>query len=290
MKNTIIYLLIVLFPVATKAQDAIYEKSDSILIEEIIKRHTLDSYRSAGELAIAIAEEFEGMEYVANTLDNTKKEQLFISCDKLDCTTFVELVAAMTITVCNNENKFADVCRNLENIRYRDGIRNGYQSRLHYFSWWIDDNRKKRIVEEVTADSPHRHSRLYINYMSSHPDNYRQLKESPRVISEIEKFEIPYRDISISYIPKDKLNAGSNILNIKNGDIIALVTTINGLDVTHVGFAFWKDEELHLMHASSKEGKVIKDKTTLYEYQKGKKSQTGIRVIRIQPCTGTKNL
>lgn len=46
MKNTIIYLLIVLFPVATKAQDAIYEKSDSILIEEIIKRHTLDSYRS----------------------------------------------------------------------------------------------------------------------------------------------------------------------------------------------------------------------------------------------------
>ena len=126
--------------------------------------------------------------------------------------------------------------------------------------------------------------------MSSHPDNYRQLKENPRVISEIEKFEIPYRDISISYIPKDKLNAGSNILNIKNGDIIALVTTINGLDVTHVGFAFWKDEELHLMHASSKEGKVIKDKTTLYEYQKGKKSQTGIRVIRIQPSTGTKNL
>ena len=114
MKNTIIYLLIVLFPVATKAQDAIYEKSDSILIEEIIKRHTLDSYRSTGELAIAIAEEFEGMEYVANTLDNTKKEHLFISCDKLDCTTFVELVAAMTITVCNNENKFADVCKFLE--------------------------------------------------------------------------------------------------------------------------------------------------------------------------------
>lgn len=71
------------------------------------------------------------------------------------------------------------------------------------------------------------------------------------------------------------------MLKIADGDIIALVTTIDGLDISHVGFAFWKDGKLHLLHASSAEGKVIMDTTTLYDYQKNKRTQIGIRVLRI---------
>ena len=38
---------------------------------------------------------------------------------------------------------------------------------------------------------------------------------------------------------------------------------------------------LHLLHASSAKNKVIKDPLTLYEYQKDKKKQIGIKVLRI---------
>ena len=69
---------------------------------------------------------------------------------------------------------------------------------------------------------------------------------------------------------------------INDGDIVALVTNIDGLDVSHIGFAFWQDGKLHLLHASSGEGKVIRDHTTLFSYQMGKSRQTGIRVIRIK--------
>ena len=83
------------------------------------------------------------------------------------------------------------------------------------------------------------------------------------------------------YIPKGWLNRQPEELPIVNGSILALTTTINGLDVTHVGFAYWVGGKLHLLHASSQEGKVILDPMTLYEYQKDKKTHTGVRVIVI---------
>ena len=70
-------------------------------------------------------------------------------------------------------------------------------------------------------------------------------------------------------------------LKIKNGDILAITTHIKGLDVVHVGFAIWKGEKLHLLHASSNAMKVIEDPQSLYEYSKNKKAHTGVRAIRI---------
>ena len=64
--------------------------------------------------------------------------------------------------------------------------------------------------------------------------------------------------------------------------IIALVTTVKGLDISHVGFAYWNDGTLHLLHASSGTGKVIKDTVTLFNYQKNRNKQIGIRVLRLK--------
>ena len=93
---------------------------------------------------------------------------------------------------------------------------------------------------------------------------------------------MPFRNINVPYIPKELLNDNRESMDIEDGDIVALVTNIDGLDVSHIGFAFWQDGKLHLLHASSGEGKVIRDHTTLFSYQMGKSRQTGIRVIRIK--------
>mgnify|MGYP003311338130 CR=1 FL=1 len=111
-----------------------------------------------------------------------------------------------------------------------------------------------------------------------HEDIWNKLNDHEQRIEELEK---PFRGISSSYIPKECLNDKENIKHIKNGDIIALVTTVAGLDIAHVGFAYWKEGNLHLLHASSAKSKVIKDPLTLYEYQKNKKRQIGIKVLRI---------
>ena len=78
------------------------------------------------------------------------------------------------------------------------------------------------------------------------------------------------------------MNLSSSELKIKNGDILAITTNIKGLDVVHVGFAFWKGEELHMLHASSVANKVIEDSLSLYEYSKNKKAHPGVRAIRFK--------
>ena len=63
--------------------------------------------------------------------------------------------------------------------------------------------------------------------------------------------------------------------------IIAFTTSINGLDVTHTGFAYQKDGELTFIHASSAKNKVIIDSLTLSDYCNLQKSSTGIIVAKL---------
>ena len=96
------------------------------------------------------------------------------------------------------------------------------------------------------------------------------------------RIEQRYTDYAVCYISKEFLNLSPEQLPIRHGDILALVTTIEGLDVTHLGFAFWQDEQLYLMHASMNEKRVVIDKQTLYEYLKNRISCPGVRVVRLR--------
>lgn len=264
------------------AYNAIYQKSDSVRIENILKQLQGEEYKTTGDIVLAVACEFIGTPYVSGTLDKEQSENLIVNSGEVDCTTFVEQVTAIVLTHKQKKSSFHSFCDNLERIRYRNGICNGYASRLHYISQWICDSAKHDDILEITGNAHTATQHLSLDFMSKHPDSYKQLKENKELINEIEKHELPFRDIDIKYIPKSRLNNSSISLNIENGDIIALVTAIEGLDVSHVGFAFWKNGKLHLLHASSNRESVIADEKTLYDYQKDRKSHLGVRVFRIK--------
>ena len=227
------------------------------------------------------AKKMLGVPYVAGTLDENEKEQLVVRLDALDCTTFVETVLAFSMADKRGERDFEAFKKALTDIRYRDGLLNGYASRLHYFSDLIRNNEQMGIVRECTSESACAQSQeLWLDFMSTHVDSYLPMKKNPELVKDIALYETEWQGVSISYIPKDKLNLSSDDLKIKNGDILAITTNIKGLDVVHVGFAYWKGEELHLLHASSNAMKVIEDAQSLYDYSKNKKAHTGVRAIR----------
>jgi hypothetical protein len=89
--------------------------------------------------------------------------------------------------------------------------------------------------------------------------------------------EISARSV-YAMIPKAKINDCAS--HIKNGDIVCFVTNIEGLDVTHVGFAYWKDDVLGFIHASSVAKKVFIDPKSLQRYAENVKSTIGIMVVR----------
>ena len=228
------------------------------------------------------AKKMLGVPYVAGTLDENEKEQLVVRLDALDCTTFVETVLAFSMADKRGERDWKGFKKALTDIRYRDGLLNGYASRLHYFSDWIRNNEQMGIVRECTSESACAQSQeLWLDFMSTHVDSYLPMKKNPELVKDIALYETEWQGVSISYIPKDKLNLSSDDLKIKNGDILAITTNIKGLDVVHVGFAYWKGEELHLLHASSNAMKVIEDTQSLYDYSKNKKAHTGVRAVRV---------
>ena len=191
----------------------------------------------------------------------------------------MELVLAIAKTVNDGSHRFADVCRNLETIRYRNGKNRGYASRLHYISWWIADSAKTGMIEDVTSQISNERQPLNINFMSNHSCSYPRLAENPKMVKEIERMEIPYRGIEVSYIPKEKSGL-YGCKEIMAGDIIAITTSTPGLDVAHIGFAYYNNGTLCLLHASSNKGKVIKDTTPLSDYLANNRRHTGIRVFR----------
>ena len=256
------------------------QNQDSLKVESWLKEAVTlpkDSCRT-----LHFAKQMLGVPYVAGTLDGNEEERLVVHLDKVDCTTFVEVVLALTIADKEGKRDYGSFKESLRKIRYRNGELNGYASRLHYFSDWIRDNERKGFVKECTFDTPCAQTQtLWLDFMSTHSDSYLPMKKDASLVKEIASLEKEWQGIEISYIPKEHLNLSPDELKIKNGDILSITTNIKGLDVVHVGFAFWKGEKLHLLHASSVAKKVIEDPQPLYEYAKNKKAHTGVRVIRV---------
>lgn len=252
--------------------------NDSIKVERLLQeaiRLPADSSRT-----LFFAQKMMGIPYVANTLDVKDEETLIVHLDKVDCTTFVETVLALSLTEKKGKIDFGSFKQALQYVRYREGRLDGYASRLHYFSDWIKDNEKKGIVRERTRGIRISISQvLQLDFMSTHRDSYRQLRNNLLLTTQIAEIEKAWKNVSVSYIPKACLNASSEELEIKNGDILAITTNIEGLDVVHTGFAIWMGGKLHLLHASSAMKKVILDPQSLFDYSRNKKAHTGVRVV-----------
>ena len=232
---------------------------------------------SAGNLICAIGSYFLGAPYEPGTLEIGHKEKLIVNFVQFDCFTFVETVLALTGCVADDQITLQEFRRQLQFIRYRNGVIDGYSSRLHYFTDWLRDNVQKKILRDISRELGAVNLRKKINYMTTQRSAYSALRDE----NKFKKMLLVEKNISrrIFYvIDENKIGQIKN--EIKNGDIIAFTANTEGLDVAHVGFALWQGGNLHLLHASSKEGKVIVSKKTLAAYLKQNKKFTGFIVAR----------
>ena len=128
---------------------------------------------------VALGKMLEGTPYGAGTLEGDT-ERLRIDMQRMDCTTFVETVAAMAMTLNEGRSSWHDMVYNLERLRYRQGKLDGYASRLHYVSDWIIDNAHRGNVTDMTprvVENPSYQVKT-IDFMSRNRDKYAALADS----------------------------------------------------------------------------------------------------------------
>lgn len=237
----------------------------------------------SANLMLWYGKEFVGTPYKAQTLEINPKESLIVNLREMDCTTFVETVAALTLTTREKSVSYDAFKKNLQRIRYRLGQLDGYASRNHYFQWWIESNSEMGLVKEIVPSTGARTMTLHLHYMSRHAGSYPMLKDDPVAQRLIAAHERESSGKKVRYLPKSEVGKDSKTLGfIESGDILIITTSKDGLDCSHIGIAVWgRDGRLHLLNASQIHKKVMVEPMTLFAYMQRHPTQTGIRIVRL---------
>ena len=281
----IIILFIALFGLVTSTSaiekgDVRFTQRDVDRLDEVMAAVAADRGLPMDELIVKVAKQFLGTPYVAGTLEQ-EPERLTVNLRETDCILFVEMCLALALTAKDEEPSFEAYLDRLAALRYRNGIVDGYTSRLHYTSEWIAQGADNGIFKEVTRDCGGSSLAQKFSFMSTHPSSYKQLSNAPANVAKIRSVEQDLQSHSYWYIPKASLSGCAK--NICTGDIIAFTSTVAGLDIAHIGIAYREGDRLTFIHASTTAGKVIINPTPLTQYIGGVKSQSGVRVIRLNP-------
>ena len=191
---------------------------------------------------LKLSDKFLDIKYVSNTLSNneidtSKKENLIINFDALDCFTFIDTLHALQQS--SNKKEFK---KKLINIRYKNDTVT-YFTRNHFFSDWLGND----SIEDITCVLG-------------------KCQKTTKYLNENEKYlqKIPTVKRQIKYIhPKD-----IDINLLKNGDYIGIYTNKKALDVTHTGIIIKQFGKVFIRHSSSLEKKIIDSE--LFEYTQNK--------------------
>lgn len=192
-----------------------------------------------------LSERFSGVPYQADTLIGgiDAPENFVVDFTALDCFTFLDYIAAMSISA-----DFEDFKKNLRRIRYRQG-QVAFLERNHFFTDWIYSNPDlfRDITKEIGAEAAvsvtkelnrKEDGALYVNGITV---NVREL----------------------SYLPTEALDE-TVLSKISTGDYAGVYSYKAGLDVSHVGILIKKKDGVFIRHASSVKKKVLDEPLTGY--------------------------
>ena len=248
---------------------------------ELSKVLKANQQKSVPELMIIVAKQMLGTEYVAGTLEKVP-EQLVVSLTQTDCILFVESCLAMALNAKKGIFHPDSLCATIQSLRYRDGKVDGYASRIHYTSEWIRQGEARGIFREITdVLSGDNLSGQRFSYMSEHSDAYRQLKGNPAEVARIAQMEASLNQHTDYFvIPKEAVSKMEHLL--KDGDILGFNSTVKGLDIAHVALVYHKENgQVGFIHASQADGKVVIDEKSIADYVNARKSNNGIRIVRV---------
>ncbi len=254
-----------------------FSAKDTEILEELFTTFKDCQDSSMSYLMVMLGRFFEESPYLAHTLE-FEPEDLVVNLREFDCNTFAESCLAISRTIRSGKQNFEQFTTELKGIRYRNGIVDGYPSRIHYFSEWIYINNQKVIIRDVSREIGGTPFRKEINFMSTHPGSYQQLLSDTALLEIIARQEQEISERGMYFVPEKQIKDVES--RLREGDIVGITTSIDGLDILHVGILVRKSDHFHLLHASSRGGKVILSEETLETYLANSKLATGIMIAR----------
>lgn len=276
----ILFALLPLFPGNLFSQETDLAEKDERLFNAYIEQISPYKTETMEIIMEKTARFFLEIPYVAHTLDLNTDEALVVNLKELDCVTYVETVLALSFTARSNNLSMNYFKEMLTKIRYRTNEITDYASRIHYTSDWVFENEKNGLLKNISKGLSGIKETKKIDFMSAHRNAYKQLANDDAMLEKIGDIENRINDRGgFYYLPKHLIAAKAN--DIPHMAVIGFVTSIDGLDISHVGFAYHKNDKLTFIHASTAEMKVVIDAKSLSDYCFSQKNCKGIVVAKV---------
>ena len=232
-----------------------------------------------GERMGAIGMALRRTPYAVDSLElHEDREVCSVNLGGMDCVTFYENALALARLLGRGGGDSHALVAEVSFARYRGGRLADYASRLHYTSDWFFDNEAKGVVRQITRELPGavRFAKR-VDYMSTHPEAYRQLRANPDLVARIALIEAQINSREMAYVPRERVAQAQS--RLMTGDIIGITTARAGLDCAHTGLCYRHEGVSRFLHASTTEKAVILDQD-LATYLASVPSHTGIMVAR----------
>ena len=278
--HTILLALLFMFPEDLVSQEAFIADKDEALFNAYVEQIAPFKEAPLETILEKTAQFFLGTPYVAHTLDGSCNEALVVNLRELDCYTYVENVLALSIGARSNNLTMDYFKEKLTEIRYRNNQITDYASRIHYTSDWLYENQNNKLLENISEQLSGVKETKRIDFMSTHQSAYKQLANDDAMLRKIVQMENNLNSQGgFYYLPKALI--ADKAKDIPHMAVIGFVTSIDGLDTTHVGFAYWNNGKLTFIHASSAKMEVVIDTMSLSDYCLSQKNCKGVIVARV---------
>lgn len=278
IKMMIPILMIILCNSISKAR--YHCEADTAKVMRLVRENFSPGEDPGGKTGI-VAEAFLGVPYEEVTM-NDSAGNVNIRVDAFDNITFLdEVVALARLSTSPGHKRITELEKELENVSCRRGEDNGFSGKLLYFSDWAVDNKSRNNVKELTENYSDQFRTKSLEKISRNRDSYAALRDSA-VYEEQRMVEMGFRTHKVPHLKREQAAHKDVIAEMKDGDIIVLLTADPSTDALEIGFVRERADGFHFIHPSKEKGEVVEEKDTLDRYIKRNAKRTyGWRWLRL---------
>ena len=153
MRKLVIAACLFLTSLFAGAQSYVSTADDIALGKLVLERLAAAPQQDPGAQMILAAKALLGQPYEAATQEG-REERLRIYLTRTDCILFAETCLGLVRTVerCGAQATFEDLAVTLQQSRYRNGVVDGYASRLHYTAEWIRQGEANGLFDDLSDE------------------------------------------------------------------------------------------------------------------------------------------
>jgi hypothetical protein len=205
-------------------------------------------------------------------------ERLHVDLARFDCLSLID--TSLAVARCAWIGAATEACfvKELIATRYRHGVMKGFTSRLHYLVDWLDDNRERHRLDDLTRDLGGILLRRHFAYMSEHENLYPPMSD-PEVREAIARTEARLsQQIYAVIVWRSVIEKEHSLMD---GDLVGIVTRDTGRLIGHAGLVLRDSKDkAQLLHASSYHRSVVLTRTSLADYVSRRRDRWGIMIAR----------